>query len=136
MLTRCVTVARIKPEYWRMIQDGRKHYEIRDEAVDFRSLAFVFVDADSETYLGCARIKSATRFGGDDATPWDWSMLSLLSSVPVDELKELFSWVLRVTDAQSECEMYAYEVEPIGDDQLFAFIANGTFADQYKKEEA
>lgn len=128
MITRSVTVAKIRREYWRMIQDGRKRYEIRSSQVDLRSRAFIFVDADSQEYLGCARIKSETRFGGYDASPWTWSMLSQLSTVPVDELQELFSWMLGVTDAESEVDMYVYEVEPIDEATLTDYILHGPSA--------
>lgn len=125
MITRSVTVAKIRREYWQMIQDGRKRYEIRDSRVDYWSHAFVFVDADSQEYLGCARITSETRFGGYDASPWTWSMLSQLSAVPVDELQELFSWMLGVKDMESEVDLYAYEVEPITEAALTAYIIHG-----------
>lgn len=126
MITRSVTVAKIKPEYWQMIKDGRKQYEIRDSEVGYESNVFVFVDADSQTYLGCARIKSETRFGGYEASPWSWNMLSLLSAVPVNELKELFSWVLKVENAESEVDMHVYEIEPIDKDTLTEYIIHGT----------
>lgn len=128
MITRSVTVAKIKPEYWQMIKDGRKQYEIRDSEVGYESNVFVFVDADSQTYLGCARIKSETRFGGYEASPWSWNMLSLLGAVPVDELKDLFSWLVDDDNTQHGCEMYAYEVEPIDEATLTAYIIHGTSA--------
>ena len=122
MITRSVTVAKIRREYWQMIQDGRKRYEIRDSPVERTSCAFVFVDAESQEHLGCARITSETRFGGYDASPWTWNMLSQLSTVPVDELKELFSWMLGM---ESEVELYAYEVEPIDMATLTDYILHG-----------
>ncbi|RYQ42420.1 hypothetical protein PG2000B_1113 [Bifidobacterium pseudolongum subsp. globosum] len=133
MITRCVTVAKIRREYWQMIQDGRKRYEIRDSPVDRRSHAFVFVDADSQEHLGCARITSETRFGGYDASPWTWGMLSQLSAVPVDELQELFSWMLGVKDMESEVDLYVYEVEPITEATLTAYIFHGP--DVFKTKE-
>lgn len=128
MITRSVTVAKIKREYWQMIQDGRKRYEIRSSLVESGSNVFVFVDADTREYLGCAHIKSETQFGGYDASPWTWSMLSQLCSVPVDELKELFSWMLGVKDAESEVDLYVYEVEPIDEATLTAYILHGPSA--------
>lgn len=136
MITRSVTVAKIKPEYWRMIRDGRKQYEIRTNSVARNSNAFVFVDADTQEYLGCARITSETQFGGYEGSPWTWTMLSLLSAVPVDELKELFSWVLKVEHAESEVDMHVYEVEPIKDEQLLDYITTGSFTEPNSKEEA
>lgn len=138
MITRSVTVAKIRPEYWRMIRDGRKQYEIRTDKVDFGSNAFVFVDADTQEYLGCARIKSELQFGGYEGSPWTWTLLSLLSAVPVDELKELFSWVLKVEHYESEVDMHVYEVEPIDEDALTAYIIHGpnAFKTEATKEEA
>ena len=133
MITRSVTVAKIRREYWQMIQDGRKRYEIRDSPVDRRSHAFVFVDADSQEHLGCARITSETRFGGYDASPWTWSMLSQLSAVPVDELQELFSWMLGVKDMESEVDLYVYEVEPIDAATLTDYIIHGPDAFETKE---
>lgn len=133
MITRCVTVAKIRREYWQMIQDGRKRYEIRDSPVDRRSHAFVFVDADSQEHLGCARITSETRFGGYDASPWTWGMLSQLSAVPVDELQELFSWMLGVENMESEVDLYVYEVEPIDEATLTAYILHGPDAFETKE---
>ena len=125
MITRSVTVAKIRRDYWKMIHDGRKRYEIRDSQVERTSSAFVFVDAESQEHLGCARITSETRFGGYDASPWTWNMLSQLSAVPVDELKELVSWMLGVKDMESEVDLYAYEVEPIDEATLTAYILHG-----------
>lgn len=136
MITRSVTVAKIKREYWQMIRDGRKQYEIRSDDVGRGSNAFVFVDADTREYLGCARIKSKTQFGGYDASPWTWSMLSKLCSVPVDELQELFSWVRTIEDAESEVDLYAYEVEPIDEAKLTAYIIHGPNAFEDKSAEA
>lgn len=133
MITRSVTVAKIRREYWQMIQDGRKRYEIRDSPVERRSHAFIFVDADSQEYLGCARITSETRFGGYDASPWTWNMLSQLSAVPVDELKDLFSWMLGVENMESEVDLYAYEVEPITEATLTDYIIHGP--DVFKTKE-
>lgn len=134
MITRSVTVAKIRREYWQMIQDGRKRYEIRDSQVDRRSHAFIFVDADSQEHLGCARITSETRFGGYDASPWTWSMLSQLSTIPVDELQELFSWMLGVEDMESEVDLYVYEVEPITEATLTAYIFHGPNAFETKED--
>lgn len=53
-------------------------------------------------------------------------MLSLLSAVPVNELKELFSWVLKVENAESEVDMHVYEIEPIDKDTLTEYIIHGT----------
>lgn len=128
MITRSVTVAKIRREYWQMIKDGRKRYEIRDSPAERTSCAFVFVDAESQEHLGCARITSETRFGGYGASPWTWNMLSQLSTVPVDELKELFSWMLGVENMESEVELYAYEVEPIDMATLTDYILHGTDA--------
>lgn len=125
MITRSVTVAKIRREYWQMIQDGCKRYEIRDSPVERTSSVFVFVDAESQEYLGCARITSETRFGGYDASPWTWNMLSQLSTIPVDELKELFSWMLGVENMESEVDLYAYEVEPIDEATLADYIIHG-----------
>lgn len=133
MITRSVTVAKIRREYWQMIQDGRKRYEIRDSPVERTSSVFVFVDAESQEHLGCARITSETRFGGYDASPWTWSMLSQLSAVPVDELQELFSWMLGVKDMESEVDLYVYEVEPITEATLTAYIIHGP--DAFKPKE-
>lgn len=125
MITRSVTVAKIRREYWQMIQDGRKRYEICSNAVACDSYVFVFVDADSQEYLGCARINGETQFGGYDNSPWTWNMLSQLSAVPVDELQELFSWMLGITNAESEVELSVYEVEPIDEATLIAYIIHG-----------
>lgn len=125
MITRSVTVAKIRREYWQMIQDGRKRYEIRDSPVERTSSVFVFVDAESQEHLGCARITSETRFGGYDATPWTWNMLSQLSTVPVDELQGLFSWILGVENMESEVDLYVYEVEPIDMATLTDYILRG-----------
>lgn len=133
MITRSVTVAKIRRDYWQMIQDGRKRYEIRDSQVDRRSHAFIFVDADSQEYLGCARIISETRFGGYGASPWTWGMLSQLSAVPVIELQGLFSWMLGVKDMESEVDLYVYEVEPITEATLTAYIFHGP--DVFKTKE-
>lgn len=134
MITRSVTVAKIRREYWQMIQDGRKRYEIRSNAVACDSYVFVFVDADTREYLGCARITSETRFGGYDASPWTWDMLSQLSSVPVDELQELFSWMLDIEDAESEVELSVYEVEPITEATLTDYILHGPDAFETKED--
>lgn len=134
MITRSVTVTKIRREYWQMIQDGRKRYEIRDSQVDRRSHAFIFVDADSQEYLGCARITSETRFGGYDASPWTWNMLSQLSTIPVIELQELFSWMLGVPDAESEVDLYVYEVEPIDEATLTDYIIHGPDAFETKED--
>lgn len=128
MITRSVTVAKIRRDYWQMIQDGRKRYEIRDSQVDSTSCVFVFVDAESHEHLGCARITSETRFGGYDASPWTWSILSQLSAVPVDELRDLFSWMLGVENMESEVDLYVYEVEPIDEATLIAYILHGPTA--------
>lgn len=133
MITRSVTVAKIRRDYWQMIQDGRKRYEIRDSPVDDTSSVFVFMDAESQEHLGCARITSETRFGGYDASPWTWNMLSQLSTVPVDELKELFSWMLGVENMESEVDLYVYEVEPITEATLTAYIFHGP--DVFKTKE-
>ncbi|RYQ24831.1 hypothetical protein PG2048B_1133 [Bifidobacterium pseudolongum subsp. globosum] len=136
MITRSVTVAKIKREYWQMIKDERKRYEIRSNAVAYDSQVFVFVDADSQEYLGCARIKGETLFGGYDNSPWTWNLLSQLSAVPVDELQELFSWMLGITDAESEVELSVYEVEPIDEATLTAYIIHGPNAFEDKNAEA
>lgn len=64
MITRSVTVAKIRREYWEQIADGRKQFELRDEEVEATSQAFVFVDASTGEHLGNARIISCTTFGG------------------------------------------------------------------------
>ena len=52
MITRSVTVAKIRREYWERIADGRKQFELRDEKVEDTSQAFVFVDASTDEHLG------------------------------------------------------------------------------------
>lgn len=112
MITRSVTVAKIRREYWEQIADGRKRFELRDEEVAATSRAFVFMDASTGEHLGNARIISCTTFGGYESSTWSWHMLSKLVDVPVAELKKLFPV------AASECEMYLYEITPISDDEL------------------
>ena len=51
MITRSVTVAKIRREYWEQIADGRKQFELRDEKVAATSRAFVFVDASTGEHL-------------------------------------------------------------------------------------
>lgn len=119
MITRSVTVAKIRREYWQQIADGRKRFEVRDKDVTYESNAFVFMDAVTGEHLGNARILACTTFGGYDASSWDWSMLSKLVDVPVPELKELFPVAVELGNkAYDEYDMHVYEIEPIGDDEL------------------
>lgn len=126
MITRSVTVAKIRREYWQQIADGRKRFELRSQQVDYESQAFVFMDAATGEHLGNARILACTTFGGYDASSWDWSMLSKLVDVPVPELKELFPVAVKLGNkAYDEYDMHVYEIEPINDDELLHnIIAN------------
>ena len=90
--------------------------------------------SDSQEYLGCARITSETRFGGYDASPWTWNMLSQLSTVPVDELKNLLSWMRGVENMESEVDLYVYEVEPIDEATLTDYIIHGPDAFETKED--
>lgn len=56
MITRSVTVAKIRREYWQQIADGQKRFELRSQQVDYESQAFVFMDAVTGEHLGNARI--------------------------------------------------------------------------------
>lgn len=119
MITRSVTVAKIRREYWQQIADGGKRFEIRDKNVSYESFAFVFFDADTGEHLGNARILQCTTFGGYDASAWDWSMLEKLADVPITELKELFPVAVELGNkAYDEYEMYVYEIKPISDNEL------------------
>lgn len=123
MITRSVTVAKIRREYWQQIAAGGNRFELRDEEAGAGSQAFVFVDAKTGEHLGNARILACTIFGGYDASPWSWSMLSKLVEAPVSELKELFPYADRLgAAASSECEMYVYEITPISDEELLRDI--------------
>lgn len=128
MITRSVTVAKIRREYWERIADGRKQFELRDEKVEDTSQAFVFVDASTGEHLGNARIISCTTFGGYDDSPWSWLMFSKLVDVPAVELKELFP--VAAKNIAEEYEMYLYEITPISDDELLRNL----FADPENKE--
>ncbi|MCB4887357.1 hypothetical protein KZO96_05695 [Bifidobacterium pseudocatenulatum] len=125
MITRSVTVAKIRREYWEQIADGRKQFELRDEEVEATSQAFVFVDASTGEHLGNARIISCTTFGGYENSTWSWRMLSKLVDIPVAELKKLFPVAAKLAAAPSEYEMHLYEITPISDDELL----HGLFAD-------
>lgn len=119
MITRSVTVAKIRREYWQQIADGQKRFELRSQQVDYESQAFVFMDAVTGEHLGNARILACTTFGGYDASSWDWSMLSKLVDVPVPELQELFPVAVELGNkAYDEYDMHVYEIEPISDDEL------------------
>ncbi len=122
MKTRSVTIAKLRRDYWGRIQRGEKRFEIRDEPVAASSVAFVFKDADTGDYLGCARIKHRTDFGGYDASPWNWPMLSALSTVPIPELKALFPLGTQIKDAESEYALYVYEIEPIDSETLLSLL--------------
>lgn len=126
MITRSVTVAKIRREYWQQIADGRKRFELRSQAVEDESETFVFVDADNGEHLGNARILACTTFGGFDNSPWNWSLLSKLVGISVPELKKLFPVAVKLgATAYDEYEMYLYEIEPISDDKILAeLIAN------------
>lgn len=129
MITRSVTVAKIRREYWQMIADGRKRFELRDEEVDWRSRLFVFVDAATGEHLGNARILSRTAFGGYEGSSWNWGMLSKLVEVPVDELKELFPDAVELGGhAYDAYAMYVYEIEPAGDDEVLNALLEGSDA--------
>lgn len=129
MITRSVTVAKIRREYWEQIANGRKQFEVRDEEVAATSRAFVFMDASTGEHLGNARIISCTTFGGYESSPWSWHMLSKLTDMPVAELKKLFPV------AASEYEMYLYEITPISDDELLpSFFANPEYAVNQRKD--
>lgn len=130
MITRSVTVAKIRREYWEQIADGRKQFELRDEKVAATSRAFVFVDASTGEHLGNARIISCTTFGGYDDSPWSWLMFSKLVDVPAAELKELFP--VAAKNIAEEYEMYLYEITPISDDELL----HGLFADPARPSDA
>lgn len=132
MITRSVTVAKIRREYWEQIADGRKQFELRDEEVAATSRAFVFVDASTGERLGNARIISCTTFGGYENSTWSWRMLSKLVDVPVAELKKLFPVAAGFAAAPSEYEMHLYEITPIGDDELL----HGLFADPARPSDA
>lgn len=125
MITRSVTVAKIRREYWEQIADGRKRFELRDEEVEATSQAFVFVDASTGEHLGNARIISCTTFGGYENSSWSWLMFSKLVDVPAAELKKLFPVAAGFAAAPSEYEMHLYEITPISDDELL----HGLFAD-------
>lgn len=129
MITRSVTVAKIRSEYWQMIADGRKRFEVRDEEVDYQSRLFVFVDAATGEHLGNARILRCTTFGGYEGSPWNWSMLSKLAEIPVDELKELFPIAVELGGhAYDEYDMYVYEIDPVGDDEVLDALLKGISA--------
>lgn len=129
MITRSVTVAKVRREYWEQIADGRRQFELRDEEVEATSQAFVFVDASTGEHLGNARIISLTTFGGYESSTWSWHMLSKLADVPVAELKKLFPVATEYEDTPWEYEMYLYEITPISDDELL----RGLFADPEKQ---
>lgn len=126
MITRSVTVAKIRREYWQQIADGRKRFELRDEEVEYDSNAFVFVDASTGEHLGNARILRHTAFGGYENSHWDWSLLAKLVEVPVAELKQLFPVAVELGNkAYFEYDMHVYEIEPISDDEiLHTLLAN------------
>lgn len=126
MITRSVTVAKIRREYWQQIADGRKRFELRDDKAEAGSKAFVFMDATTGEHLGNARILAHTTFGGYDASPWNWSLLAKLVEVPVSELKQLFPVAVELGDkAYFEYDMHVYEIEPISDDAiLHTLLAN------------
>lgn len=132
MVTRSVTVTKIRREYWEQIADGRKRFELRDEEVAATSQAFVFVDASTGERLGNARIISCTTFGGYENSTWSWRMLSKLVDVPVAELKKLFPVAAGFAAAPSEYEMHLYEITPISDDELL----HGLFADPARPSDA
>lgn len=129
MITRSVTVAKIRREYWERIADGRKQFELRDEKVEDTSQAFVFVDASTGEHLGNARIISCTTFGGYESSTWSWLMFSKLADVPVAELKKLFPVAAEYEATPWEYEMYLYEITPISDDELLRSL----FADPEKQ---
>lgn len=129
MITRSVTVAKIRREYWEQIADGRKRFELRDDKVEATSQAFVFVDASTGEHLGNARIISRTTFGGYEDSPWSWLMFSKLVDVPAAELKKLFPVAAKFEAASWEYEMYLYEITPITDDELLRSL----FADPEKQ---
>lgn len=122
MKTRSITIAKLRRDYWDRIQLEEKRFEIRDEPAAASSVAFVFKDADTGDYLGCARIKHRTDFGGYEASPWTWPMLSVLSTVPIPELKELFPMGTQIRDAEHEYALYMYEIEPIDSETLLSLL--------------
>ncbi|RSX49823.1 hypothetical protein D2E22_0284 [Bifidobacterium castoris] len=122
MRTRSITIAKLRRDYWGRIQRGEKRFEIRDDPVADSSVAFVFKDADTGDYLGCARIKHRTDFGGGEASPWNWPILSVLSTVPIPELKELFPLGTQIRDAEHEYTLYVYEIEPIDSETLLSLL--------------
>lgn len=129
MITRSVTVAKIRREYWQMIADGRKRFEVRDEEVDYQSRLFVFVDAATGEHLGNARILNHTMFGGYEGSPWNWSMLSKLTEIPVDELKKLFpDQAGQGKSAYDQYDMHVYEIDPVGDDEVLDALLKGISA--------
>lgn len=132
MITRSVTVAKIRREYWEQIADGKNVFELRDEEVAATSQAFVFMDASTGEHLGNARIISCTTFGGYESSTWSWHMLSKLVGMPVAELKKLFPVAAKLAAAPSEYEMYLYEITPISDDELL----HSLFANPAKPSDA
>lgn len=134
MITRSVTVAKIRREYWKRIADGRKQFELRDEEPQGEPLAFVFVDASTGEHLGNARIIELTTFGGWENSTWNWSMLSKLADVPATELKELFPAAAKNEATSWKYEMYLYEIAPISDSELLHILTEPTENKQPRKE--
>lgn len=135
MITRSVTVAKIRREYWEQIADGRKQFELRDEEVEATSRVFVFMDSSTGEHLGNARIISCTTFGGYENSTWSWHMLSKLTDMPVAELKKLFPVAAEYEATPWEYEMYLYEITPISDDELLpSLFANPEYAVNQRKD--
>lgn len=114
---RNVTRMKVSREEWRKIESGETGFILSEDEPSYEQVAIVFVDALTGTHLGNAIILSESTFGGWESTPWTWSMFAKLTGMTVQELKERFPAEAKMKNP-SACEMYLYEIKPVGDGEL------------------
>ena len=104
-------------EEWQKIESGETIFIIRETQSPYGTVAFAFSDTTTGVHLGNAVILSEAQFGDYEASPWTWSMFAKLTDMTVQELKERFPAEANMKNP-SACEMYLYEIKPIGDKEL------------------
>ena len=114
---RNVTRMKVSREEWRKIESGETGFILSEDEPSYEQVAIVFVDALTGTHLGNAIILSESTFGGWESTPWTWSMFAKLTGMTAQELKERFPAEAKMKNP-SACEMYLYEIKPVGDGEL------------------
>ena len=114
---RNVTRLKVSREEWMKIESEESSFIICENQSPYETVAFVFSDAFTGTYLGNAIILSETPFGDYEASPWTWSMFAKLTGMTVQELKERFPAEAKMKNP-SACAMYLYEIKPVSNSEL------------------